>query len=400
MMSQLLPPATIGIIGGGQLGMMTVRESHRMGFRSVVWDPDPDCPASKIADVLLTAPFSDPSAARQLAEKSDVVTYEFENIDPSTVASIETSKPVFPGSAILKIAQNREWEKNSLVKAGFPVAPFSVARHRGDLDEAVRTIGFPVVVKTTTAGYDGKGQAVLRSTADLDLFCESHSGSFPECVVEKFLTLQLEVSVIAVRSQEGGIETFPVLANEHRENILHVTRVPAQVSPGIAKESVRLATSIIDHFAIVGVLCVEMFVTDSGKVVVNELAPRPHNSGHFSLDACSVSQFEALVRTVCRLPVQKPRLLTPCGMVNLLGKHLELIDFKKAQSIPGTKIHLYGKKRVEPKRKMGHITVLGSTPEEVEVGIQFIETLIGEGAGRQPGAEGRSTPAMEAKEER
>ncbi|HEX9614400.1 MAG TPA: 5-(carboxyamino)imidazole ribonucleotide synthase, partial [Bacteroidota bacterium] len=374
----LLPPATIGIIGGGQLGMMTLREAHRMGFRSVVWDPDPECPSSRLADNLITAPFSDPTAARRLSEQADVVTYEFENIDPSAVAAIEASKPVFPGAGILKVAQNREAEKSALVKGGFPVAPHAVARNRKDLEDAVLRLGFPVVVKTTTAGYDGKGQSVLRSASDLDSYCDPRSEVFSECVVEKFLPLQVEVSVIAVRSGKGDIVTFPVLANEHRENILHVTRVPARVSAGIADEAIRLATSIIDHFAIVGVLCVEMFVTTDEKVVVNELAPRPHNSGHFSLDACSFSQFEALVRTVCGLPVQRPRLLTPCGMVNVLGKHLERMDFLKVQEIPGSKIHLYGKKRLEPKRKMGHVTVVGSTWEEVEERIQLIERLIGE----------------------
>lgn len=376
MMRTILPPARIGVIGGGQLGMMTVREAHRMGFRSVVWDPDPECPAARLADTLLTAPFSDPEAARTLADSSDVVTYEFESIDPGMVEMVEKTRPVFPGSPILRIARHRKLEKESLRKAGFPVVPFVVAQTPEELRDAAGSIGFPVVVKTTTAGYDGKGQAVLENDSDLDSFCTEAKRS--EWIVEQFLPLLLEVSVIAVRGHDGAVTAFPVIENEHRENILHVSRVPARISATLTSEARTLGISVINHFNIVGVLCIEMFVTREGRLLVNELAPRPHNSGHFSLDACTISQFEALVRTIAGLPMQEPRVTGPCAMVNLLGKHLEQVDMAALQQIPEVKVHLYGKKRLEPKRKMGHVTILAVSEEEVGRKVERVQELIGE----------------------
>ncbi len=377
MMRPLLPPATIGVIGGGQLGMMTIREARRMGFRSVVWDPDPDCPASRLTDTLLTAPFSDPAAARALAESSNVVTYEFESIDPVMVEMVEKTTPVFPGSRILRIARHRKLEKEALLKAGFPVVPFAIVSTSDELREAIKLIGVPVVVKTTTAGYDGKGQAVLENAADLDAFCAEKNDA-TEWIVEQFLPLLLEVSVIAVRGHDGVVTAFPVTENEHRENILHLSRVPARITEALRAEARELAVSVITHFDIVGVLCVEMFVTRSAKLLVNELAPRPHNSGHYSLDVCTMSQFEALIRTIGGLPVQEPRALGPCAMVNILGKHLEQMDLVKLQNIPEIKVHLYGKKRIEPKRKMGHVTILGFSEQDVGRKIEQVQELIGE----------------------
>ncbi len=374
----ILPPATIGIIGGGQLGMMTAREAQRMGYRTAVWDPAADCPASRIADTTIVAPFTDTNAALRLAAASDVVTYEFENVDPSCVDSISRLKPMHPGSEILKISRHRTLEKETLRRAGFPVVDFRIARDETEIRAAVEDLGYPVVVKTTTAGYDGKGQAVLHHEDDVRGFCRSMNDK-TEFVVERFMALQLEVSVIAVRGRDGLVTTFPVLENEHRDNILHVTRAPARVSADVRGQSVTLARSIISHFGMTGILCIEMFVTHDGEVVVNELAPRPHNSGHLSLDACSMSQFEALVRAVCGLSQQEPRLLSPCAMINLLGKHLSRVDLTKVQKIPGTKVHLYGKSKSEEKRKMGHITVTGSSSEEVDKGVGLIEALIGEG---------------------
>lgn len=381
-MRTLLPSSTIGIIGGGQLGMMTVREAHRMGYRTVIWDPDQDCPAGRLADDVITAPFADSDAAKRLADASDVVTYEFENIDPSAVDVVEALKPVFPGSGILRIARHRKNEKESLQKAGFPVVSYASVRKEQELEESIQRLGFPVVVKTVTAGYDGKGQSVLRNQADVTSLCRSYANRFPECIVESFLSLDREVSVIAVRSDDGHVTTFPVIENEHRENILHISRVPARMSEDLRREALRIGTAIIEHFGMVGVLCVEMFVTRDGKLLVNELAPRPHNSGHFSLDACSFSQFEALVRCACGLAVPPPRLLTPCAMINLLGKHLERIDIEAASRIPGVKVHLYGKKRRESKRKMGHLTVLRSSGEEVEKIVGEVETMMGEDGGQ------------------
>lgn len=349
-----------------------------MGYRSVVWDPDPECPASRLADRSITAPFQDRQAALTLAQSSDVVTYEFENIDAETVEAIEKIRPVYPGSRILRIAQHRRMEKEALASAGFPVVRHAVADNAASLKVAIRETGTPAVIKTAMTGYDGKGQTVIRTEGDLDRYLEA--GAPPgQLVVEQFLDLQVEISVVAFRTHDGVVMAFPVLENEHRENILHVTRVPAAISPEVERSALQLGAAVIDYFGIVGVLCIEMFVTRDGKVLVNELAPRPHNSGHFSLDASTLSQFEALVRCVCRLPLSPPVLLTPCAMVNLLGKHLNRIDLVEAQRIPGTKVHLYGKTRNEPKRKMGHVTILGRSRAEIEERVQAIERMIGEG---------------------
>ncbi|MEX0735988.1 MAG: 5-(carboxyamino)imidazole ribonucleotide synthase [Bacteroidota bacterium] len=378
MIQPILPPATIGIIGGGQLGMMIAREAQRMGYRTVVWDPEAGCPASRLADETITAPFSDREAAERLANRADVVTYEFENVDPEIVAWIEGAKPVFPGSGILRVAQHRREEKEELKRLGFPTVAYLVVTGATQVREAIGTLGLPVVIKTATSGYDGKGQTVIHTAEDLDQWGREDASS-GEFVVEQFIDLSCELSVVAARTRDGLIVTFPVGENVHRENILHRTIVPPSVSHEIQAEALRIARAVMDTFNVVGVLCTEMFVTRHGEVLVNELAPRPHNSGHYTLDACDVSQFEVVVRTVCGLPVKQPRLLTPCAMINLLGKHLERLNWKQAMNLPGVKVHLYGKKESRPKRKMGHVTVLNYSWDEVWSSVMVLEEMIGEG---------------------
>lgn len=373
MIKQILPPSIIGIIGGGQLGMMTIREAQRMGYGSIVWDPDPDCPAARLADETVTAPFSDQNAARRVVESANVVTFEFEHIDSSVVRWIEDHSNVFPSSNILRISQHRRIEKDELSKRGFPVVNYRVAASSDELKNAFAALGFPIVVKTATAGYDGKGQHVIPNQAQAGGFLENLSEDFREVIVESFVDLQTELSVIAVRGSNGIIRTFPVAENEHRENILYKSTIPARVTHSIKNAAVELASDLIEQLEVIGILCVEMFVTKEGRVLVNELAPRPHNSGHYSLDACDISQFEALVRSICHLPLPAPELLSPCAMINILGRDLEVLDHSEVLNLPGTKIHLYGKKRVEPKRKMGHITILGPSSEEVGRRVSVIE---------------------------
>jgi len=378
----IAPPGTIGMIGGGQLGMMAIREAQRMGYRSIVWDPDPDCPASRLADELISAPWDDFGAAGRLAGGADVVTFEFENISPDTVAWLEERKPVHPGSAILKVSQHRRVEKSELKRRGFPVVDYAVATSREELVSSLRRLGLPVVVKTATAGYDGKGQAVLQSQADVDALLPGLTAAPREFVIERFLDLACEISVLVVREDDGTVISYPVQENEHRENILATTIVPARVPREISAEAVELSREIIESFGIIGVLCVEMFVTRDGRVIVNELAPRPHNSGHYSLDACDISQFEALIRAICGVPFHVPQLLAPCAMVNLLGRNLDALQVGSLMEIPGVKLHLYGKRRREPKRKMGHVTVLGPSQEHVLGLLPTVYELIGE-AGRR-----------------
>ncbi len=376
MTPPLLPPATIGIIGGGQLGMMAIREAQRMGYRSIVWDPDPDCPASVLANETITAPYDDRAAAQQLAERSDVITYEFEHIDARTVEWLEQHKTLFPGSPILRVSQHRQIEKEELSRRGFPIVEYRLAATRAELEAAFGSLGFPVVVKTVTAGYDGKGQTVIRSAQEAGAYLDGNNSAPCECVVERFVDLQCEVSVIVVRGRSGDLCTYPVVENEHRENILYKSTIPANVSPEVQKSATALAREIAVSFDITGVLCVEMFVTRDDAVIVNELAPRPHNSGHFSLDACDISQFEALVRSISGLHFPQPRLLTPCVMINLLGKNLSVLDVEELSQYSGVKVHLYGKKRIEEKRKMGHITVSGETPQHVARIVKLVEEQI------------------------
>lgn len=381
MMAPLPTGSVIGIIGGGQLGMMTIREAHRMGYRSAVWDPDAACPASRLADEVITAPFHDADAAARLADHSDAITYEFEHISVELVRSLEAKKRVRPGHEILRVAQHREVEKTSLRALDIPVANFRVADSVDAVRMAIAEVGLPAVVKTSSAGYDGKGQSMLRTSAEAESFVKAYAASPVPVVVETFLDLAAEVSVIAVREADGRVQEFPVVQNEHRDHILHLSLVPAQVSDQVRRDALHLARRVVEGLGVVGVLCVEMFVTKDGTVLVNEIAPRPHNSGHFSLDACSISQFEALVRVVAGLDMPEPELLTPCAMVNLLGKHVTRLDVSKLHRIPGTKLHLYGKVRNETKRKMGHVTILGETETIVRERMEQVRTLIGEANG-------------------
>ena len=378
-MSLPLPLGSVlGIIGGGQLGMMTIREAHRMGYRTAVWDPDPQCPAGRIVDTLITAPFSDTEAAMRLVDVSDAITYEFEHIDVDLVRKMEGMKRVRPGHSVLDIAQHRENEKRALENMGIPIARFRVPSSPSDVLTACDEIGYPVVVKTARAGYDGKGQAILRTRDDAEAYMESLADGYQEVVIEEFLELDCEVSVIAIRSDDGQVQEFPVVQNEHRDHILHLTEVPALVPEHVRQDALALGRRVIEGLDVVGVLCIEMFVTKDSKVLVNEIAPRPHNSGHFSLDACSMSQFEALARVALGLQVPEPELFTPCAMVNLLGKHLSILDVDELHRIPGTKLHLYGKVRNEPKRKMGHVSILGEDSETVRERIREVRKLIGE----------------------
>lgn len=376
-MNVLLPPAWIGIVGGGQLGMMLIREAHRMGYYTVVWDPSADCPASRLADHAIIASFDDVTAVDEMVSRASVITYEFENVSGEIIEQLEIRKPLFPGSSILRVAQHRRREKEELAKRGFPVVRFGNARSVGEIRSAVEMIGLPVVLKTATSGYDGKGQTVVEDAGHLEDFVRSVAGEI-DYVVEEYLELQAELSVLVVRPGDGHLVTFPVSENQHRDNILHRTYVPARFPDSIHRKARQLAREIAESFDLIGLLCVEMFLTESGDVIVNELAPRPHNSGHYSLDACSISQFEALVRAICGLHVPEPVLHSPCAMVNLLGKHLTKLDPARLMAIPGTKLHIYGKKRAEPKRKMGHVTIVRETMQEVEEVARTVASMIGE----------------------
>lgn len=377
-MKTLLPPSTIGIIGGGQLGMMLVREAQRMGYRTVIWEQHEASPASRLADRTIVAPFDDTATVQEIARLADIITYEFENIDAGTVRLLEHSPGVFPSSTLLSISQNRLAEKNELQRRGFPLARFAFAPDVLHLEKAIGEVGLPVVVKTATAGYDGKGQEVIRKDSEVHTLTgriSHHPGGF---VIEEFLDLKHEVSVIVARGAGGSQIHFPVAQNFHRENILYASIVPARISANVQTTAESLAISIAESVELTGVLCIEMFVLNDGRILINELAPRPHNSGHYSLDACSISQFEAQLRAICGLPLPTPELQVHCGMINILGRQLLRMNTREMLAIEGAALHLYGKTGVEPKRKMGHITVTGRTNEEVDKRLFAVEQLLGE----------------------
>jgi 5-(carboxyamino)imidazole ribonucleotide synthase len=362
----ILPPATIGVLGGGQLGRYFVMAARTMGYRTMVLEPDPGAPAGAAADVHLAASYDDPDALGRLGRECAVVTTEFENPPAAALAALATSTIVRPSPAAIAITQDRRTEKAFLTDAGIPVAPYAVIATVDDLlvPMAGRGVGFPAIVKTARLGYDGKGQVTVAD--DLELADAWRELGGVGCVVEQRLPLQQELSVVLARGIDGKCAVHPTVANTHVRGILDLTVVPAQTSDHVAEQAVVLATSIAVALDYVGVLAVEMFVVD-GELLVNELAPRPHNSGHWTLDAAATSQFEQQVRAVCGLPLGDPSLAAPgAAMVNLLGDDWAAgePDWTLALAGGGSHLHLYGKAEPRPGRKMGHLTVTAVTPTD------------------------------------
>lgn len=365
----ILPGATIGVLGGGQLGRMLAHAGSRMGYRFVTLDPTPDSPCGQTARQIV-AGYSDRDAARELARLSDVITYEFENVDAGVAAMLEEESYVPQGSGLLYTTQHRLREKRALEAAGARVAPYAEISSLDELRGAAARLGLPAVLKTATGGYDGKGQWVLRAEADLEAAWAEASRTGAELVLEQFIVFSKELSVIAARRPSGEIKTFPPAENVHVNNILHLSIVPARISEAVKAEAERLAVSIAESLGVVGLIAVEMFLAPDGTLYVNELAPRPHNSGHYTLDACRTSQFEQHIRAVCDLPLGDTALLTPVVMVNVLGEHMEKLmrwlsdrDLEAEKLGVCPKVHLYGKAESKPGRKMGHINVLASRTE-------------------------------------
>ena len=364
----ILPGATIGIVGGGQLGRMFALEARRMGYRVAVLEPAAGSPAAQVADEHIQAPFDDVEAARELARRSDVVTLEWENADVDTLRALEALAPVRPGPGVLAIAQHRVREKDAARRLGIPTAEYRAVSTREELHQALAEIGAPAVLKTARFGYDGKGQAVIRAAGEADAAFDAVGGEGVELILEAFVRFTMEVSVICARTARGELASFPVAENVHRGGILHSTVSPARVSEGVAAQARRVAETLAEGLGVVGLLAVEMFVGEDGVVRMNEIAPRPHNSGHHTIEACPVSQFEQQLRAVCGLPLGSTELLRPAAMVNLMGEDagtgLGRPGAASALSIPTAALHLYGKAEARPGRKMGHVTALGETPEE------------------------------------
>lgn len=356
------PGATLGIFGGGQLGRMLSIAASRMGYLSRVLDPSPDCPAAQVTRGHLVAGYTDVAAARDLARTTVAIACEFENVDATALEAAESIARVFPPSRVLRIAQHRIREKTTLRELGFPVSDFAPILEKEALDSALQTIGVPGVLKTATMGYDGKGQQVIRSASEAGTAYARLAPRQEPLIYESFVPFAHEISVIAARALDGSISCFPPFENIHRDGILDITIAPARVPGAVLADAEALATGIIERLDSYGLICVEMFVTPDGKLLVNELAPRPHNSGHLTLDAGTTSQFEQLVRVMCNLPLGSTRLATPAVMVNLLGdiwiRTGGSPDFAAALKVPGANLHLYGKSEARAGRKMGHITVV------------------------------------------
>ncbi|MDR7000250.1 5-(carboxyamino)imidazole ribonucleotide synthase [Neobacillus niacini] len=371
-MKVIKPGSTIGILGGGQLGRMISIAGRNMGYRFITLDPTPDSPCGQAADRQIIASFSELNAAKELANSSDVITYEFENVDSDVASILETTSFVPQGSELLKITQNRIREKSTLQSNDVPVAPFMVIQSEKDIHRAVDRFGFPCVMKTATGGYDGKGQWVIREKDQIPIAVEALKHSGVEMIMEQFISFSKELSVIVARNLAGQAKTFPVAENIHINNILHQSIVPARITEEQRKQAEIVALKVAESLKAVGLIAIEMFLTNDGAILVNELAPRPHNSGHYSMDACVTSQFEQHIRAICGLPLGDTTLLSPIIMVNILGQHLgKVLD--KLDRLPTTaKLHLYGKKESKENRKMGHINFLGSSFEQV---FQQIEEL-------------------------
>lgn len=349
------PDATIGILGGGQLGRMLAMAAARLGFKCHVLCPEPASPAFDVVRRVTEADYGDKAALDRFADDVDVITYEFENVPAETAAFLAARKPVLPDPKVLAITQDRLAEKDFIVSLGIATAPYAAAASECELAQALASIGRPAVLKTRRFGYDGKGQATLRSGDDAAAAWAAVGGQ--PSIVEAHVSFEREISMVAARGGDGRIACFDVAENEHSRHILKVSRVPAEVTPAVAVEARRIAGGIAEAFDYVGVLAVEMFVVRDGaghSLMVNEIAPRVHNSGHWTLDGCSVSQFEQHIRAVAGWPLAEPRRHGRAEMVNLIGD--EIADYRKWLEVPGACIHLYGKQAVRAGRKMGHVT--------------------------------------------
>jgi 5-(carboxyamino)imidazole ribonucleotide synthase len=357
----ILPGKTVGILGGGQLGRMFAIAARRLGYRVHSFDPIRDAPAGQIADVEVIAAYDDLDAARRFAAGVDVVTFEFENIPAETLRVVAETRPVHPSPEVLHVCRHRLREKDFLAQHGFPVTPYRTITGPAQLADAVAEIGPPAILKTADFGYDGKGQVRIEPGDNLDR-AWAQMGR-PVGVLEAFVPFVRELSVICARTAAGQIVCFRPAENAHRHHILDVTMVPGEFSAATARRAVELASAITEDLDVVGLLAVEMFELADGSVLVNELAPRPHNSGHFTIDACVTSQFEQQLRAVCGLPLGSVELFRPAAMANLLGEcwqHGEP-NWPAALRFGDVKLHLYGKHEARPGRKMGHLTALAET---------------------------------------
>lgn len=359
----------IGIIGGGQLGKMMILEAKKLGFYIITLDPVENCPSHSISDEHIIADFNDESAIRLLASKCDVITYEFEHINSDVLSSLENEGyKIYPTAKSLQIIQNKFTQKKALSSGNIPVPDFVCINSTDDMIKAGKAFGYPYILKTCTGGYDGKGNAVVESVETItSAFEKLGSGSLP-LMAERMVDFKMETSVLACRALNGDIKVYPVGDNRHINSILHETVVPADIKDSAKQKAMKLANDVMEVFKGIGMFCIEMFITNDDDVLVNEVAPRPHNSGHYSIEACTASQFENHIRAITGLPLGDTKLISPAVMINLLGseghKGKTLVTgLYDALNIDGVSVHIYGKENTSPNRKMGHITAVADTTE-------------------------------------
>lgn len=358
------PGATIGMLGGGQLGRMFVQAAHAMGYRVVVFDRAADSPAAQAANDTVIADFGDRPALERFAAACDVVTLEWENIPTEAVVVIGETCPVHPSAEVLRVAQDRRLEKETLAGFGLPVTPFAAVDDLGDARQAAEALGYPLVLKTRRSGYDGKGQRLVRNADELVTVMEGFGGE--ALVAEQWITHQRELSVIIARNGSGEMAVYPLFENRHHHHILDLSICPAEDAAPLLEAAEQIATVAAESLGLVGLLCVELFHTAEGRLLINEIAPRPHNSGHLTIEAATTSQFEQHLRAVCGLPLGATTVRRPAAMVNLLGDIWQqgAPRMERSLAVPEAHLHLYGKADARRGRKMGHITALGDTLSE------------------------------------
>jgi 5-(carboxyamino)imidazole ribonucleotide synthase len=367
---QILPNSTIGVFGSGQLGRMFAIEARKMGYRVHTYSPYTGTPTGQVADIETCREYEDLDGVREFARSVDVITFEFENVPSATVEAAAEFVAVHPKGEILHTTQNRLREKTFLAGNGFPVTPFRHIKLIDDLYRAADDLGFPSVLKTAGFGYDGKGQVKLKAPHDIEPAFAEMKGA--EAILEGFVDFEKEVSVVCARDRNGNFVDYGVIENEHANHILDISFAPARVSEQVYSDAVDIARNIADTMDYVGTLCVEFFLTKDEKLLVNELAPRPHNSGHLTFDACVASQFEQQVRAVCGLPLGSTEFYRPAAMANLLGNLWSDVepDWVAALKDPSVKLHLYGKAEPKPGRKMGHLTALSDTADDARHAVK------------------------------
>ncbi len=369
-MPDFIPPGSaLGVLGSGQLGRMFAIAARRLGYRVHVLSPDSDTPTGQVADVEINAAYDDLDAIARFAQGVKVVTFEFENVPADTTAACERFAPVRPGGEVLHVTQHRLREKTYLKNAGVPVTPFAAVRSHDDLSAALDTLGAPAVLKTAAWGYDGKGQRLIKTREEAP--AAWHALQTDEAILEAFIPFECEISVVGARGLDGKFVYYGPLRNSHRNHILDVSIVPAGIGEQTARDAVEITRTVFEALDVVGVLCVEFFVTTRGELLINELAPRPHNSGHVTIDAHVSCQFEQQVRAVCGLPLGSAEQLRPAAMANLLGDVWQPGPprWDAALSLDEVKLHLYGKAEPRPGRKMGHLTALAATAAEASARV-------------------------------